>query len=237
MFTVRSAHTFAHVIDGAAVRSPHIPRARRRRAARALEKRFGPLVAFEEQDVMLPTADVTERWDHMETLVWAIPDGLRGRVRALYRVLGAPPLGFALPFARPYLRFVMQLKVSWERAPEVQRLLISSSAMRGELTPLAGRAPGAPIPLAGDVAFYAGRFDPSDDVPLRVDAHRGAYVFVVDGAVEIGQPGMAVDIAQRGDEVELRGPSDAWLHALVPTELLVLSLPVRDRNHSCDRHD
>ncbi len=224
MLTVRPAFSFWHRGDAAILRAPHFrPNGPDAPYAHGL----GPMVSFEEQDVFEPGAPLAPRFDDVETLVWTLPAGVDGAVRQLDRLVGTPPARFSLPFEGVHRRFVIQLAPDVERpAAEVQRAVVSAELLEHRLIPLAGDDPGALLPLHGHALLSSARLGLGDVVEVPSGYHRGAYVFVVDGAIEVGQPGNPVCTVHTGDAVTVRGPGAAWIEGTAEhSEVLVVGVP------------
>jgi redox-sensitive bicupin YhaK (pirin superfamily) len=106
-------------------------------------------------------------------------------------------------------------------APSYEQRRFDDKARRGRLLPVASGRDGVDaMHLHQDATIFVSSLDPRQSVGYSMDPDRRAYLFVIDGEIELSGSRLAA-----GDQGRIENEAELEIAAALPTELIFLDLP------------
>lgn len=105
--------------------------------------------------------------------------------------------------------------------PSYEQVRFTKEQRTGKLLPIAsGQGAQGTVLIHQDTTFYISLIRPEDEINHSLAAGRRAYLFVIDGELQVGDRRLA-----SGDQARITGETELKLKALKPSEVLLIDLP------------
>lgn len=106
------------------------------------------------------------------------------------------------------------------RQPTWEQRAFTRADRAGRLLPVVSGDGHATLTIDQDATMYIAALDAGQAVKHAMSPGRRAYLFVIDGGVELNDDGLAA-----GDQARISGAADLEVHATRASELLLIDLP------------
>lgn len=106
-------------------------------------------------------------------------------------------------------------------APSYEQLQFTKEQRAGKLLPVAsGQDMPGVVKVHQDTTFYVSTIRPEDRIVHRLAPGRRAYLFVIDGDLQVNGQALA-----KGDQARIQTESELSFTASVPSDILLIDLP------------